>query len=229
MTMVEPLFTLRPTFLADNVQIRKISAVLDQEGNLGNWNRVTSYKALCQDDSEEIIHGISKDVLTDQAQIKNSVFLTYDVVSFNYKEDYSKRLPVIYESLKLSVNNYAQVTGKRIFINPDILTRSSEKMSEEKNRLFDVELIDEFKHIDSIQITIPAGYEVESKSSDLELTSKFGRYRQKTVVSADKVMYYRIREQFSGRFPAKDYAEMVKFVNDIFDADHTSIVLVKKN
>jgi hypothetical protein len=213
--------------LADNVQLRKISAVLDQDGNL-SLECVTSYKALCQDDIEGIIHGISKD--EQLVRLKSEFSLpSYDVVSFSYKEDYSKRLPVIYESLKLSVNNYAQVTGKRIFINPDILTRSSEKMSEEKNRLFDVELNDEFKHIDSIQITIPAGYEMESKSTDLEMTTKFGKYRQRTVISADKIMYYRIREQFSGRFPAKDYAGMVKYVNDVFDADHTSIVLVKKN
>ena len=68
---------------------------MDQEGNLG-LECVSSYKALCQDELEEIIHGISKD--EQLVRLKSEFSLpTYDVVSFNYKEDYSKRLPVIFE------------------------------------------------------------------------------------------------------------------------------------
>jgi hypothetical protein len=212
--------------LNDNIQFRKIFATLDLDGNL-NLESKTSYKAVCQDDIESVIHGISRE---DQLKRLKTEFSlpTYDVLSFDYKEDNSKRLPVIQETLKISVSNYAQVTGKRIFINPDILTRSTDKMSEEKNRRFGIELKDEYKHIDSVQISIPAGYETESKSLDLEITGKFGKYTQHTIVSAEKIMYYRIREQFSGHFPARDYADLVKFLNDIYYADHASIVLVKK-
>jgi hypothetical protein len=154
---------------------------------------------------------------------------TYDVLSFNYQEDYSKRLPVILESLRLSVNNYAQLTGKRIFINPNIMTRSTEKLTDDKNRRLSVEFKEEYRHIDSIQILIPTGYEIESKSTDLVLKSKFGKYMNRTVVSSGKIVYYRELEKYSGRFPAKEYGEVVKFYNDVYDADHTSIVLVKMN
>lgn len=213
--------------LGDNIQLRKISAVLENDGNL-KLECKTAYKALCQDDVESIIHGISKeDQLT---RLKSEFNLpTYDVISFDYKEDYSKRLPVIHETIKLNVNNYAQVTGKRIFINPDILTRASEKMIEEKNRRFGIEIKEEYKHIDSVQISIPAGYEMESKSADLEIAGKFGKYSRRIVVSTDQIMYYRLSEQYSGRFPASEYEGVVKFYNGIYDADHTSIVLVKKN
>lgn len=213
--------------LNDNIQLRTISATLDPEGNL-NLESKTSYKALCQDDIESIIHGISRE--EQLKRLKSEFNLpTYDVTSFDYREDYSKRLPVIHETLKISVSNYAQVTGKRIFINPGILTRAADKMSEEKNRRFGIELKDEYKHIDSIQISIPPGYETESKLFDVEIASKFGKYIQHTWVSADKITYYRMREQYSGRFPAKDYADLVKYFNDIYNADHTAIVLVKKN
>jgi hypothetical protein len=213
--------------LSDNVQVRKISAALDPEGSL-NVDCITSYKALCQDDIESVIHGLSK---TEQlTRLKSEFNLpTYDVVSFDYKEDHSKRLPVIYETLKLNVSNYAQITGKRIFINPDILTKADEKMSEEKNRRFGFELKDEFKHIDSIQISIPPGYIMESKPTDLELAGMFGKYSSRTSVSADKVLFYRIREQHSGHFSASEYEHFVEFNNAIYDADHTSIVLLKKN
>ena len=213
--------------LSDNVQVRKISAVLDQEGSL-NVDCSTSYKALCQDEIESIIHGMSK---TDQlVRLKSEFNLpTYDVLSFDYKEDHSKRLPVIYENIRLNVNNYAQITGKRIFINPDILTKANEKMSEEKNRRFGIELKNEYKHIDSIQISIPPGYVMESRPTDLELGGLFGKYSSRISISADKIMFYRIREQYSGHFSASEYENFVKFINAIYDADHTSIVLLKKN
>ena len=189
---------------------------------------MTSYKALCQDDIESVIHGLSK---TEQmARLKSEFNLpTYDVISFDYKEDHSKRLPVIYETLKLNVSNYAQVTGKRIFINPDILTKANEKMSEEKNRRFGFELKDEFKYVDSIQISIPPGYTMESRPTDLELAGIFGKYSNRILVTADKIMFYRIREQYSGHFSAGEYENFVEFINAIYDADHTSIVLLKKN
>jgi hypothetical protein len=213
--------------LPDNVQVRKISAVLDNEGNL-NLDCKTSYKALCQDRIESIIHHNSRE---DQLTMLKSEFNlpTYDVLSFNYQEDYSKRLPVILESLRLSVNNYAQLTGKRIFINPDIMTRSTEKLTDDKNRRLNIELKEEYRYVDSVQISIPPGYEMESKSTDTELKSKYGKYVNKMLVTGDKIIYYRQLEQYSGRFLAKEYSDVVKFYNDMYDADHTSIVLVKKN
>jgi len=213
--------------LNDNIQLRKISATLDLDGNL-NLESKTSYKALCQDDIESFIHRISReDQLT---RLKSEFNLpTYDVVAFEYKEDYSKRLPVIHETLKISVSNYAQVTGKRLFINPDILTRAADKMSDEKNRRFGIELKDEYKHIDSIQISIPPGYIMESRPSDLEIDGIFGKYNCRISIAADKIMYYRVRENYSGRFPANEYENLVKYTNAIYDADHANIVLLKKN
>jgi hypothetical protein len=213
--------------LSDNLQIRKISAVLDNEGDL-DLDCKTFYKALCQDDIESIIHGTSKD---DQlTRLKSEFNLpTYDVISFEYKEDNSKRLPVIEEALKLKVNGYAQITGKRIFINPNILTRASEKMVEDKNRRFDIQLEQEYKYIDTIRIKIPAGYEMESGSTDMDIVTRYGKYIKKTLLTGNQLIYYRSREQYSGRFPGKDYGDILKFFNDIFEADHTRIVLVKKS
>jgi hypothetical protein len=151
------------------------------------------------------------------------------VLSFNYQEDYSKRLPVIHENLVLKVNNYAQITGKRIFVNPNILSRSSEKLPEDQNRRLPIEIRNEFQHIDSVQIAVPEGYEAETRPADLQLESKFGKYKRVTTISPGKIIFIRVLEQFSGRFPARDYPGFEKFYNDIFEADHTSIVLVRKN
>jgi Domain of Unknown Function with PDB structure (DUF3857)/Transglutaminase-like superfamily len=213
--------------LPDNIRVRKIIANLDTEGNL-NLESKTMYKAACQDDVESMIHHNSKE---EQLKILKSSYNlpTYNVLSFEYHEDNSKRLPVINESVQISVKDYAQITGKRIFINPNILSRSDTKLPEDKNRRLDVELKEEYHYIDSFQISIPAGYEMESRSTDLALKSKYGRYMNRMLVVGDKIMYYRELEQYSGRFPSTEYADVVKFYDDMYNADHAKIVLVKKN
>jgi transglutaminase-like putative cysteine protease len=213
--------------LPDNIRSRNLQAVLNPDGSL-NVNSGTYYKALCQDKIERMIHHNSKD---DQLKILKSKFNlpTYDIVSFRYDEDYSKRLPVIHESLQIDVKDYAQITGKRIFINPNILSRSGVKLSEDKDRRIDIDVKDEYHYLDTVQITIPPGYIVESASKDMISKSRFGKYGCRTIVEGNKLVYYREQEQYSGRFPASAYAELVKFYEDIYEADNRSIVLVKQN
>ncbi len=212
--------------LPDNSRMRKISAVLDKEGNLKLESR-TSYKAACQDNINQFINYESKD--EQLRTLKNKFDLpTYDVNAFDYKEDYSKRLPVIQEALQLSVTNYAQVSGRRIFINPDIFARLAEKLPEDKDRKWDLEFKDEYLYVDSIEISIPTGYETESRPKDILLQSKFGKYETHLQIASDKITYYRKFVQYSGRFPGKDYEEVVNYYDQIYDADHTKIVFVKK-
>ncbi len=213
--------------LSDNIQIRKISAVMDMEGNL-NLDSKTFYKASCQDEIEGMVHHRSRE---EQLKILKSRYNlpTYDVLSYSYKEDYSKRLPVINESVQIAVKDYAQVSGKRIFINPNILSRSRIKLMNDRDRRLDVELKEEFRYIDSVEISIPPGYVLESKSTDLVLKSKYGSYTNRMSLTGDKIMYYREFEQYSGRFPANEFGEVVKFYNDMYDDDHSKIVLIKNN
>jgi transglutaminase-like putative cysteine protease len=213
--------------LPDNIRIRKIHAVLDINGDL-NLDSKTLYKAYCQDGVERMIHHNSKE---EQFKILKSRYNlpTYDVLSFKYQEDYTKRLPIINESIQINVKDYAQVSGKRIFINPNVLSRSGIKLIEDKDRHLDIEFKDEYQYIDTIEITIPSGYQLESKSSDLIINSKYGKYINRMVIMGDKILYYRDFTQFSGRFPAKDYEFVVNFYNDMYAADHSNIVLVRKN
>ena len=82
----------------------------------------------------------------------------YDVVKFDYKEE-KNSLPYIDETLELNVTSYAQVSGRRIFINPNITTREQTKLKTEEVRKYDIELDDEYRDIDTTEIKIPLGYQ----------------------------------------------------------------------
>ena len=210
----------------ENLQLRKINATLNDEGNL-SASVNANYRALQQDDLEGMINYLSKDKVLEY--LKKSIDLpTYDISKFDYKQEKNILPPVINEYLELTASNYAQVTGKRLFINPNILNRSYRKLKIDEERKYDIELTDEFREIDSVEIKIPAGYQPESVPADMKIENKFGKYITSTKLMSDKIIYYRLREQYGGKFLASEYANLVKYYEQLYKADRNKVVLVKK-
>ena len=133
----------------------------------------------------------------------------------------------IYESVEITVSNYATITGKRLFVIPNIMTRSGRKLSRDFDRKFDIQLGFEYKDVDSAEIVLPHGYSVEAIPQDVSVKSKFGNYSCSVKMVADKLYYYRSLEHYSGRYPASSYEELVKFYETIYTSDRKKLVLVK--
>lgn len=140
-----------------------------------------------------------------------------------------ERLPILDEHIELTANNYASVTGRRLFITPNIITRNSTKLKPNEKRKYPVFQQFEYHDIDSAVITIPEGYTVESQPAPANIESVFGKYKATTEVQDGKIIYYREIQKFAGKFPPSDYGALVKFHDEIFKADRARVVLVKKD
>jgi len=213
--------------LKDNVSIRKLHAVLDADGNL-QIKSETSYKALSGDQIQSLIHENSHEIQLDYLK-RNLNLPTYSINTFNYSEDNSGRLPIIHETLDITVSGYAHITGKRIFIDPDILRRSTLKFPDDDERKLDLQFKNEYREVDSSEITIPADYRIESKPLDMLLETQYGRYQTHLVIVGNKIQYYRSFDHLRGRFPPNQYKNVREFYNRIFESDHTQIVFVRNN
>lgn len=209
---------------SDNQQVRKVDAVLDESGKL-NAYVVTEYTGLEQDDLFKMINHSSKKEQLEYLK-KNIDLPNYDITSFDYKTIKSN-IPAIDEKLNVVAENYAQVSGKRLFILPNLLTKNSLKLKDEE-RKHDIDLILEFRHVDTIQITIPNGFIPEAIPQPVTVTNKFGQYKITYKVEDNKISMTRLFERKAGRFPASDYKELVKMCGDMYKADRGKIVLVKK-
>ncbi|HRN55289.1 MAG TPA: DUF3857 domain-containing protein [Agriterribacter sp.] len=208
-----------------NLQIRTASGQINDEGLL-TININTRYRAMQQDDLHFLVNGYSHEKQLEY--LKRGIDLPhYDVVKFEYKETKSA-LPVINEILDLTALNYASITGKRLFITPNIISRSSSKLKPDDKRKYPVSLNYEYRDIDTAVIEIPSGYTVENMPAPIKIESKFGKYSASVNVQADKIIYYRSIEKFSGQFPPSDYNDLVKFFDQIYKADRSRVVLVKK-
>lgn len=209
----------------ENLQARHINATLDGEGNL-QARVMTSYSAERQDRLHSVINNMSKQKLMDFLKADLDL-ATYDIRDFKYNEIKSE-IPVIDETLDLIADNYATVTGKRIFIMPNIFTRSNRLLQVEENRRYDIVLNFEFNDIDSTEIKLPAGFVPESMPTDVKVESKFGKYTASVKLVGNSLFYCRNFEHYSGRFAPDQYASLVKFYETIYKADRNKVVLIRK-
>ena len=210
--------------MADNLQVRIVKAVTDEQGNL-TADITNRYTGLQQDFPHSLMYDASKE---EREKYLNQMFNlpTYQVIKNNYKEN-KGIIPSVDEYLQIQLNNYANITGKRLFIFPNIFGRATEKLAADTNRQYDYIIEDAYRDIDSIEIKIPGGYKPESLPKDISLQTRFGKYVSSVKVLGDKILYYRLMEQYSGRFAAKEYNDLVIFYQQIYKADRTGVVMVK--
>ncbi len=208
----------------DNLQDRVIQAKLNQDGQLLADIR-TSYTGIQQDNLHMLLNNLSKDKVKEYLD-EELEFVTYTVNNFEYKERKGV-LPDIEEKLTVAVDHYATISGKRLFIIPNIMTRSHRTLKADEIRKYDIDLNFEYKDVDKLEIEIPAGYKPEAVPQDAVIEGKFGKYTSSVKLEQNKIIYERSMEQRSGLFPKTDYAEMVKFYDAIYKADRNKLVFVK--
>lgn len=210
--------------VADNLQVRIVKAVADEDGNLlAEINNI--YSGLQQ----EFPHALMLDASNEQREkYPNQLFYlpTYQVLKNNYKE-HKGIIPTVDEYLQIQLDNYAAISGKRFFINPNIFGGATEKLLADTARQYDYIIKDAYRDIDSVEIKIPRGYNPEMLQKDILLQTKFGKYISSVKIVDNKIIYYRMMEQYSGRFAAKDYNDLAKFYDQVFKADRNKLVLVK--
>jgi len=210
---------------ADNLQLRVVNATVNNEGNLDAQVN-TRFTGIEQEEAHGLMYEASKD--EREKYLNESLNLpTYQVDKSNYEEEKGS-IPVMKEYLHVLSNGYASVTGKRLFIAPNLFNKTGLKYAADSIIKYDIVYKQAFRDIDSIAIQIPGGYTPESMPQPVKLESKFGKYSSTVKVEGDKIYYTRLYEKNKNRFPASDYAELVKFQDQIYRADRAKIVLVKK-
>ena len=208
----------------DNLQIRKTEATINTEGIL-DADIKTHYTGIQQDLPHALIYEVSPE---EREKYLNDMFNlpTYKVEKSNYTETKGV-IPAVDEELHMQSPGYANITGKRLFVAPYLFGRGTDKLIPDSSRKYEYVIKNAFTDIDTIVLKIPSGYKPESIPKDVSLSTKFGKYSASLKIIDDKIIYYRLREQQSGRIPAKEFNDLVKFYEQIYKADQARVVLVK--
>jgi len=208
-----------------NVLRRKVTAEIAAGGEL-KAKVVNTYSGLEQDDLHGILHSYTRD--QQLKYIKRSIELpTYDVENVDYKEQ-KDRIPVISEQYDLVAPNYASATGKRLFVQPNVLSREAFKLREMGERKFDIVYDFSFAHLDTTSIKIPDGYTIEAMPKGVNIKNKFGEYDMQVSYINGTITFLRRYERSAGRFAPGEYKDMAAFYLAMAKADNVKVVFVKK-
>lgn len=208
----------------DNLQYRTAHVTLDNEGN-ATATINTLYKGLQYENNHinqwvNKSHDKQKKWLYDKIDLSGVNIKTFSLTRLNEK------IPEVRESLALSVSTYATTSGKRMFLQPNLLNRwdsHPKKIEERKTRIIRrVAYID----ADTIFFTLPKGYNVEYKPSGTHIKSQFGEYRSNISLDDNMVTYIRILKMEKGTFPPETYEQLRNFYKQIIKADNTKVVFV---
>ena len=208
----------------ENVQVRKITASVDADGNLTALID-TRRTGTLQEFQHDLMYEASKE--EREKYLNRSLGLaTFKVEKSDYVEK-KGRIPEIEEKLTIRSDNYASVSGKRFFISPNPFSRE-DKLATDDNRKYNIEFKFGGHETDSVSIKIPDGYIVESIPKNITEHNQFGSYQINYSINGNVVSMYRDRIRKAGVFLPNTYKDLVAFYDLMNKADRAKLVFVKK-
>jgi hypothetical protein len=152
---------------------------------------------------------------------------TYKVLKYNYKEQKGK-IPVMDETLTIQAPNYASVSGKRIFITPNMFNKTALKLSTDSARKHDIVFMSAHTEVDSVHITIPVGYMPEAIPKNIDLVKPYATYSVSYSVNNNSILLVRKEVRKKINLAPTQYPDVVDYFNIVSKADNSRMVFVKK-
>jgi hypothetical protein len=215
-----------PVYSADmNKQIRTAAITIDEAGN-ANAEVITKFAG----EKQEFYHDMMYQATSDEKEkFLNQAFKlpTYKVTKFSYKET-KGHLPLIDENLSIYAPNYAIVSGKRLFIIPNLFNKYNFKLSSDSTRKHDVVFVTAHTEIDTLHISIPTGYTPEAIPKNIDIIKPYASYSISYIINGTSIKLIRKEIRKKIILPPSLYADVVDFFNTISKADNSRIVFVKK-
>ena len=137
--------------------------------------------------------------------------------------------PELTMEVDVSIPRFASVSGKRIFIEPNVFNQFGELSKPQNERNYDFVLKFPYTDVDTVRVQVPEGYHVEFLPEKTAFDTEFGNYKSEIISEQGQITYIRKCSRTEGTFPAKSYEEYVDFVNKIAEADKIKIVLVRSS
>jgi hypothetical protein len=210
----------------DNQQIRSVHATLNAQGDLSAF-LTTKFTGEQQELQHSLIHEASE---TRRNKYLNSVISlpTYKVNKSSYKE-VRKPIPEVTEELQIEAPSYATVSGKRLFVTPNLFNKAGFRLSDLATRQYPIVFQANYFDVDTVKITIPNEYTIESLPKSVNLKSDFGDYSISFLFIGSKIEMIRKYTRQKVEWPKEKYIEAQKYFDAIRRADNSRFVFVKND
>lgn len=152
---------------------------------------------------------------------------SFDINAFAFK-NIKEKIPSAIITADLRMDRFATISGKRIFLMPNLMNRNTFVPENVIDRKQDVIRRTAYIDVDTIRYHLPEGVYPEFLPDDVNIKNQFGEYEVQYKVDQGSLVYMRRVKMLKGKFPASSYQELVDFYRNISRADNTKLVFLSK-
>ncbi|MEK6781095.1 MAG: DUF3857 domain-containing transglutaminase family protein [Bacteroidota bacterium] len=216
-----------PGYTAEqNKQFRTADVFVQANGN-ANASVKTTYSGLqYENGSLSFVLGNQYDDQKKWIQ-ENTEIPSFDIHSFSMSNIKSK-IPSAIITTDLILNRFASVSGKRLFLTPNLMNRSTfvpEKVEARKTKVIrKMAYVD----IDTINYHLPEEIYPEFLPEPIKIKSQYGEYEASFKLEQGNLVYIRKINMRKGEFPPESYEELINFYRNLNKADHIKLVFLNK-
>jgi transglutaminase-like putative cysteine protease len=209
-----------------NIQSRTAEVYLDLTGD-ATAKVKTSYSGIQYENDH--LHFIVNYQYEQQKKWvqSNTKIPSFDLNAFSMSNN-KDRVPTATVNLDLGLRRYATVNGKRMFLTPNLMERSTFVPEKVQQRTTNV--VRDFPYIDTdtIRYHLPEEIYPEFLPQPVKLSTRFGEYEATFKVDQGSLIYTRRMKMNKGEFPPESYNELIDFYKNISKADNTKVVFMTK-
>jgi transglutaminase-like putative cysteine protease len=209
-----------------NVQSRTVNVFLENTGD-AKANTRTTYSGLQYENGGlGFVVNMGSDKQKEWVQ-GNTDIPNFDLISFSMVNQ-KARIPSTIVKSELSLRKVATISGKRLFLTPNLMNRSSNIPPKVENRKTEVFVRKGFVDLDTVLFNLPDGIYPEFTPPAIKHTSRFGEYEAQFKLDQNKLIYIRKFKMKDGTYPPESYNELIEFRKNVNKADNTKVVFVNK-
>lgn len=160
--------------------------------------------------------------------LRNTISIpAFDLNNYNIAVT-KARVPSAMVNVDLALPRFASVSGKRIFITPNLMNRSKYIPEKTEKRRNAIVLSEGWVDYDTIRYQLPEGIYPEFLPEPVVIKSKFGQYEAKFEMRENELVYTRMMRRNKGEYPAEAYQELTDFFKSVNKADNMKLVFLNK-
>lgn len=152
---------------------------------------------------------------------------SFDLLDFTVDHVKSK-IPAARVDVKLNIAKLGTVSGKRLFISPNLMNRNNFVPEINQNRQHDIIIKTGWTDIDTIRYHLPGQFYPEFIPEPLIVSSIFGDYEASFKVEDGVLVYCRRIQLKKGRYSPEHYEALREFYTNIRKADHMRMVFLSE-
>lgn len=208
---------------SQNLQIRKAQLVIEKNGDV-KGNVITKFSGTQYDNHLELVEKPSTEQKKSLKEYYNLDNINFSTASYELEKNIN---PTLTERLNIDIRSYCNLSENKMTIVLNAFNVKS-AIPEIRNRTMPIYLNRGYTDIDSITYTLPENVVPFIEPISKEIKTNYGTYNISAIVKDQKLIYYRKFIINEGTYPAADYEQFFKFINDVNISDTLKLIFSLK-